>query len=67
MKNNKGIYYALIFMILFIIFGLFEGAILFSTHLVSTSDKLFFSALNVMLCLGLPVGLITINGLTNNK
>jgi len=61
MKNNKGIYYAMIFVVLFLIFGLFEGAILFSTHLASISDKLFFSALNVMVCLGIPVGIITTN------
>ena len=67
MKNNKRIYYAMIFMVLFIIFGLFEGAIIFSTHFASTSYKLCWSALNVIVCFGIPVGLITVNGLTNNK
>ena len=61
MKNNKGIYYAMIFMVLFLIFGLFEGAILFSTHLASISDKLFFFLFIVMVCLGIPVGIITTN------
>lgn len=67
MKNSKGIYYAMIFVVLFLIFGLFEGAIIFSTHFDSTSYKLCWSALNVIVCFGIPIGLISVDGLTNNK
>jgi len=64
MNKNNIIYYLLIFMIIGIVFSLIEGAIIMCGTLSTISDKLFWSAMNVMLFIGCPVGVLCINKLS---
>lgn len=61
-KNRKPLYIA-IFVVIFIVFSLFEGAILTSEILSSPAEKLFWSGMNVMIFMGVPIGVTAI--LTN--
>lgn len=60
---KEGFYYFIMFLIVFIIFALFEAAIIVSNFISDVSAKLFWSGMNVLLCLGLPVGLFSMNKL----
>ena len=60
MNKNNIIYYLLIFMIIGIVFSLIEGAIIMCGTLSTISGKLFWSAMNVMLFIGCPVGVICV-------
>ena len=65
MKKNKAIYYFLIFCVLLLVGGLFEGAILTSETLASTGEKLFWSAMNAMVFIGIPVAVISVINLSD--
>lgn len=60
MKQNKSIYYIMIFIVIILIFGLLESSIITSDLLSRTSEKLFWSAMNVLIFLGIPIGVISI-------
>ena len=65
MKKNNSFYYCLIFLVLFLICGLVEAAIITAESLTSNSERFFWSAMNVGIMLGLPVGIISINKLSD--
>ena len=50
----------MLFMIIGIVFSLIEGAIIMCETLSSISEKLFWSAMNAMLFIGCPVGVICV-------
>ena len=65
MKKNNSFYYCLIFLILFLICSLFEAAIITAETLTSNGERFFWSALNVGIIIGIPVGVISINKLSD--
>ena len=60
MNKNNIIYYLMLFMIIGIVFSLLEGAIIMCETLSTISEKLFWSAMNAMLFIGCPVGVLCI-------
>jgi len=62
---NKKIFYTLLFMVLFIVFILFEGAIIESETLSTNGQKLFWSGLNVAFLIGVPIGVVSMIELTD--
>ena len=62
---NKKIFYTLLFMVLFIVFILFEGAIIESETLSTNGQKLFWSCLNVAFLIGVPIGVVSMIELTD--
>jgi len=65
MKKNNSFYYCLIFLVLFLVCGLFEAAIVTSETLSSNGEKFFWSALNVGIMIGIPVAIISVNKLSD--
>lgn len=65
MKKNNSFYYCLIFLALFLICGLFEAAIITAETLTSNGERFFWSAINVGIMIGLPIGVISINKLSD--
>jgi hypothetical protein len=55
-------------MVLFLICGLFEAAIITAeTFPSSISEKFFWTAINVTIMIGIPVGVISINKFSDLK
>ena len=65
MKKNNSFYYCLIFLVLFLICGLFEAAIITAETLTSNGERFFWSAMNIGIMIGIPVGVISINKLSD--
>ena len=65
MKKNNSFYYCLIFLALFLVCSLFEAAIITADTLTSNSQKFFWSAINIGFMIGIPVGVISINKLSD--